>query len=58
MKVKDLVCGMTIEEREAAGTSEYEGTTYHFCSIACKKKFDKDPGVYIAAGTGKKEKAA
>ena len=58
MKVKDPVCGMTIEEQKAAGTSVYEGTTYRFCSTACKEKFDKNPGAYVVPGTGKKEKAA
>lgn len=57
MKFKDPVCGMTIDEREAAGTSVYEGTTYRFCSLACKEKFDKDPKAY-AAGTRKEGKAA
>lgn len=57
MKVKDPVCGMTIENKEAAGTTVYEGTTYHFCSLACKEKFEKDPKAY-ATGTRKEEKAA
>ncbi len=47
MKVKDPVCGMTIEEKDAAGTSTYQGRTYHFCSPACKEKFEKDPGSYV-----------
>ena len=46
MKVKDPVCGMTIEDKEAVGTSTYQGKTYSFCSTSCKEKFDKDPGAY------------
>jgi len=46
MKVKDPVCGMTIEDKDAAATSSFKGTMYHFCSSSCKDKFDKDPGSY------------
>jgi Cu+-exporting ATPase len=45
--VKDPVCGMEIDPATAAGTSEYKGQTYHFCSIGCKKSFDKEPEKYI-----------
>ncbi|HEU0291448.1 MAG TPA: YHS domain-containing protein [Anaerolineales bacterium] len=41
--VHDPVCGMDIDPATAAGTSEYEGQTYYFCSLGCKKSFDKDP---------------
>jgi P-type Cu+ transporter len=47
MKVKDPVCGMTIEEKDAAATSTYRGTVYHFCSASCKEKFEKDPASYV-----------
>ena len=40
---KDVVCGMQIDPAKAAGTSEYQGTTYYFCSKGCKTKFDADP---------------
>jgi YHS domain-containing protein len=29
------------------GTSEYQGTTYHFCAAICKTKFDQDPKRYV-----------
>ncbi len=48
-KVKDLVCGMTIDPKKAAATRVYEGTTYYFCSQGCAKDFDEDPKQYIAA---------
>ena len=47
-QVKDLICGMEIEAATAAGTSEYEGQTYYFCSIGCKKAFDANPEEYIS----------
>ncbi|MEW6240787.1 MAG: YHS domain-containing protein [Chloroflexota bacterium] len=45
--VKDLVCGMDIDPATAAGKSEYQGQTYYFCSLGCKKSFDKEPEKYL-----------
>ncbi len=47
MGVVDPVCKMTIEERNAVAASSYKGTTYYFCSKACKEKFDANPGAFI-----------
>ena len=47
MKVRDPVCGMEIDPKQAAGTSEYNGQTYYFCSVGCKKAFDKEPEKYV-----------
>jgi len=44
--VKDPVCGMTIDPAKAKGKVEYKGKTYHFCSVDCKTKFEKDPAKY------------
>ena len=35
--VHDPVCHMDIDPATAAGTSEYKGQTYYFCSMGCKK---------------------
>ncbi len=48
-KVKDPVCGMTINADEAAGTSESGGKTYYFCSPVCKEKFDANPAQFAGA---------
>ena len=45
-KVKDPVCGMEIDPQTAAATSTYQGQPYYFCTTACKKAFDKNPGQY------------
>jgi Cu+-exporting ATPase len=45
--VHDPVCGMDIDPATAAGTSEYNGQTHYFCSLGCKKAFDKEPGKYL-----------
>ena len=47
----DPVCGMEIEESEAAATAEHEGSTYYFCSQSCRDQFVSDPGQY-ADGAG------
>ncbi|MGD9889920.1 MAG: heavy metal translocating P-type ATPase [Dehalococcoidia bacterium] len=47
VKVKDVVCGMEIESEQAAGTSEYQGQTYYFCSPSCKRQFDENPQQYV-----------
>ena len=47
-KVKDVVCGMTIDPAKAAGSSDYNGQTYYFCGKGCKTKFDADPEKYLA----------
>jgi Cu+-exporting ATPase len=43
---KDPVCGMEVDEKTAAGKSEYQGKTYYFCSPGCKRSFDKEPEKY------------
>ncbi len=46
-KQTDPVCDMQIEEQDAAGQAEYEGTTYYFCSSACQSKFEENPAEYV-----------
>lgn len=45
--VTDPVCGMQIDPDDAAGSEEYQGTTYHFCSQACLDAFRADPASYV-----------
>lgn len=45
--VHDPVCHMDIDPATAAGTSEYKGQTYYFCSLGCKKSFDANPEKYL-----------
>ena len=46
-KQTDPVCNMQIEEQDAAGQTEYEETTYYFCSSTCQKKFEENPAEYV-----------
>lgn len=44
--VKDPVCGMVVDSEKAAGSSEFQGRSYFFCSGGCKASFDADPAKY------------
>ncbi|MEW6127745.1 MAG: heavy metal translocating P-type ATPase [Acidobacteriota bacterium] len=43
----DPVCGMTVQADTAAGTYEYQGKTYYFCSTHCVNKFRNDPESFL-----------
>lgn len=47
----DPVCGMRIDTDDAVARTEYEGTTYYFCSRVCYEAFVADQGLY-AIGSG------
>lgn len=47
--VKDPVCGMNVEPSKAAGSVEYQGKKYFFCSKSCAERFSADPEKYLAA---------
>jgi Cu+-exporting ATPase len=44
--MKDPICGMRVDEKKTNLKSEFEGTTFYFCSAGCKAAFDKDPRRY------------
>ena len=37
--VKDLLCGIEIEETKSRATYDYEGGTYYFCALECRDQF-------------------
>jgi Cu+-exporting ATPase len=43
----DPVCGMTVHPDTAAGSHEYDGRTYYFCSTHCLRKFRESPAAFI-----------
>lgn len=45
-KVKDPVCGMSIDKSAAKGHEEYKGGHYYFCSSDCHSKFKDAPDKY------------
>jgi Cu+-exporting ATPase len=50
MKVRDPVCKMVIEDKDALETTTYMKEAYYFCSEACKYRFETDPLRYLMAG--------
>lgn len=46
----DPVCGMQVNQQNAAGWSAHQGKTFYFCSEDCKKRFDQDPEPYVQLG--------
>ncbi|MDB5650454.1 MAG: haloacid dehalogenase [Hyphomicrobiales bacterium] len=46
-KVKDPVCGMTVDPATAKHRTEHEGKSYFFCSAGCRQKFEDDPKCYL-----------
>ena len=46
--VIDPVCGMTVDPKTAAGSHEYNGTTYYFCSSHCLARFKETPEKFLS----------
>lgn len=47
--VKDPVCGMTVDPKNAAAAAVRGGTTHYFCSTSCRDKFEQAPDKYVGA---------
>jgi len=41
--VRDLVCGMEIDPKNAAATTIYRGKTFYFCRVECQEQFVHNP---------------
>jgi YHS domain-containing protein len=37
----DIMCGKELSERDPQYASEIEGKIHFFCSVGCKKQFDR-----------------
>lgn len=44
--LKDPVCGAEMKPKNVEQRSEYQGTTYYFCSPVCKGEFEANPEKY------------
>ncbi len=45
--VRDLVCGMELDEDSANCILEYYDKIYYFCSLVCKDKFGREPEKHV-----------
>ena len=43
----DPVCGMTVDPDRAAGSFEYKGKTFYFCSTHCLHRFRENPESFL-----------
>jgi Cu+-exporting ATPase len=43
----DPVCGMTIDEVDAVGTHQHDGTTFFFCHQGCLERFKRNPKEFL-----------
>lgn len=46
-KVKDPVCGMSVDPATSKHRFEHAGHTFHFCSAGCRTKFAAEPDKYL-----------
>ncbi len=45
----DPICQMKVDtDNPPGGSSEYQGTTYYFCSPGCKVAFEQDPASHLS----------
>jgi len=47
LKIKDPVCGMEIDERQAYGMIRKNDRQIYFCSEKCAGKFNAEPDKYL-----------
>jgi Cu+-exporting ATPase len=48
-RVKDPVCGMSVDSQNPAGKVQHGGKAYYFCSPRCAERFEKEPEKFMAA---------
>src|SRR4051794_1730465 len=56
-KVRDPVCGMTVDAANSQHRFEYRGETFHFCSAGCRAKFAAEPEQYLTPRMPKSDAA-
>ena len=47
-KVKDVVCGMSVDPAKTPHRATHQGKDYFFCGAKCREKFLLDPSKYLA----------
>lgn len=43
----DPVCKMNVNVADAAASYDFHGETLYFCSVDCRKEFEKDPQKFM-----------
>jgi Cu+-exporting ATPase len=52
-RVRDPVCGMSVDPHKTPHCHEHGGRTYYFCSAGCRTKFSADPAKYLSSTEAK-----
>jgi P-type Cu+ transporter len=47
-RMKDPVCGMTVDPHKTQHRAEHAGRTYYFCAAGCRAKFVANPDRYLS----------
>jgi xanthine dehydrogenase accessory factor len=47
----DPVCGMTVAADASGRPLRHDGADYYFCSVGCRRAFEKDPDAYLKRET-------
>lgn len=48
----DPVCHMRVDPANAAATRRHNNAEIFFCSARCARRFESDPGRYLASASG------
>lgn len=56
-RIKDPVCGMTVDSSTTAHRVEHEGTIYHFCAAGCAATFRENPQAVLAKAASREAAA-
>jgi Cu+-exporting ATPase len=51
VRVKDPVCGMSVDPQKTQHRTRFNGQDYFFCNPRCREKFIADPAKYLAPET-------
>jgi Cu+-exporting ATPase len=57
-ETRDPVCGMEVDPSDSAGSVDYLGKVYHFCSESCLKEFKENPAEFLDEEAKAKKLAA
>jgi P-type Cu+ transporter len=50
-RVRDPVCGMTVDPHATPHRHTHQARPYYFCSAGCRTRFAAEPAKYLATGT-------
>ena len=45
---RDPVCGAVLRPGQEGASITYQDRTFHFCSVECKREFEKNAKTYVA----------